>query len=120
VQAATPVLAGILLAGLLLAGCRQGDSEDCRAVANHYAAMVEHSVAKSGEAKLVEETQAHLPPLKDAVERACDSKNWPRGTRRCVLAAQSIEALHDCDPGAELKAGSSASAGPDGQKGPDQ
>jgi hypothetical protein len=72
-----------------------GASSDCAAVGAHVVALARWQISGAPEAQrgMAEEM---LPTIGDQVAGACDMGSWSEDARRCMLEAQSLEAVDAC------------------------
>ena len=62
------------------------------------ASKVVEIARNSSDGQESEQVEAFLPPLRDAIEQACQRKAWKGPIRRCIVRANSAAQLEACDP----------------------
>ena len=115
----------MLLAAIALVpvgGCKKSKPSDCKAVGDHYMALLIDQLDKDNDPAAKSKAQAILPNLRDSMIKTCNDKKWSNKVRECMLAAKNDDDLGKCDvkakePSDQTKPTSKPTGNPKGPSG---
>jgi hypothetical protein len=88
----------IALFSISIAACSGGGS-DCDAVGKHVLDLMEKQMkSEGGSEEEMKLAKAMLPAIKDEMVKKCKSEKWPEATRKCIVGADTPEAMAKCEP----------------------